>query len=201
MDYRGLNVVCVENVYPLPLMKGMLAHLAKGRFFTKLDLREVYYRIRNKEGDEWKITFNCPLGCFQFRVLPFGLQRAPAVFMQLINKVLHEYLYKGVLTYLDDILIYTETKEEHVKLVRVVLKKLHTAKLYDKLSKCKFHQDKINYLGYRISHKGIEMDPEKVRAVLKWAPPHTRKQQQSFLRFANFYWQFIPSFSQDSPSH
>lgn len=129
-------------------MKDMLAHLAKGKTFTKLDLREAYYHIRIKEGDEWKMEFNCPLGCFQFRVITSDLQGGPAVIMQLINKVLHEHLYKGLLMYLYDILIYTKTRSEHVKLGRAVLKKLRAAELYAMLSKCEFHQDKIEYLGH-----------------------------------------------------
>lgn len=195
VDFRGLNGVCVEHLYPLPLMKDMLATLAKGKYFTRLDLREAYYRVRIRQGDEWKTTFNCPLGSYQFQVMPFGLQGAPAVFMQLINEVLHEHLYRGVLVYLDDILIYTATMEEHVRLVRQVLKKLLEAKLYVKLSKCDFHQTTLDYLGYRISSSGVEMDPNKVKAVLEWQAPKTRKQVQSFLGFANFYRQFIPSFA------
>lgn len=98
IDYRCLNVVCMNNVYSLPLMKDMLVHLSKGKIFSKLDLWEAYYWIRIKEGDKWKIAFNSPLGCFPFKVLPFGLQVA-----QLINKVLHEHLYKGILVYLDNL--------------------------------------------------------------------------------------------------
>lgn len=94
------------------------------------------------------------------------------------------------------ILIYTKTMVEHVRLVWVVQKKLCAAKLYAKLSKCELHQSKIDYLGYHISHEGIEMDSEKVCVVLDWAPPCTRKQLQSFLGFTNFYQQFIPSFAQ-----
>ncbi|XP_039215403.1 uncharacterized protein LOC120315311 [Crotalus tigris] len=195
VDFRGLNAVCVEHLYPLPLMKDLLAHLGTGRIFTKLDLREAYYRVRIKAGDEWKTAFNCPLGSFQFRVMPFGLQGAPAVFMQLINQVLHEHLYRGVLVYLDDILIYTTTKDEHINLVRQVLQKLLDAQLYVKLSKCEFHQERLDYLGYRISRHGVEMDPSKVQAVLDWQAPKTRRQLQSFLGFANFYRQFIPSFA------
>lgn len=82
-----------RNMYPLPLMEDMLGHLSKGKVFTKLDLRQVYYHVRIKEGNEWKTTFNCLLGCYQFQVMPLGLQGAPAVFMQLINEVLHEHLY------------------------------------------------------------------------------------------------------------
>lgn len=114
------------------------------------------------------------------------------MFMQLINEVLHKYLYKGLLVYLDDILIYTKTMVEHVKLVRAVLNKLQTTQLYAKLSKCEFHQNNIDCLEYSISHEGIKMDTEKVQAVLDWTPPHTRKQLQSSLGFVNFYCHFIP---------
>lgn len=86
-----------------------------------MDLKEAYYHVRIKEGDEWKSIFNWPLGCFQFRVLPFELQRVPAIVMQLINEDLHEHLYKGGLVYLNDILIYIEMKIEHMKLVRAIL--------------------------------------------------------------------------------
>ncbi|KAK9395798.1 hypothetical protein NXF25_019159 [Crotalus adamanteus] len=195
MDFRGLNAVCTENMYPLPLLKDMLTHLSQGRVFTKLDLREAYYRIRIKPGDEWKTAFNCPLGSFQFTVMPFGLKGAPAVFMQTINAVLHEHLYHGVLVYLDDILIYSKTMEEHIRLVREVLHKLLQAQLFVKLSKCEFHKTRIEYLGYKISASGIEMDPAKVKAVLEWQVPRTRRQLQSFLGFANFYRQFVPDFA------
>lgn len=146
-------------------------------------------------GDEWKTTFNCPLGNYQFTVMSFSLQGAPAVFMQVINEVLHEHLYQGVLVYLDDILIYTKDMDEHTRLVRQVLEKLLAAKLFIKLSKCEFHKTEIDYLGYCISGRGVEMDPRKVQAVLDWQALKTRKQLQSFLGFTNFYWQFIPSFA------
>lgn len=107
IDFRRTNAVYVENMYPLPQIKDMLAHLMKGKIFTKLNLMEAYYRVRIKERDEWKIVFNCPLESFQ--VMPFVLQRAPVVFMQLMNEVLHDHLYKGVLVYLDNIFIFTET--------------------------------------------------------------------------------------------
>ncbi|KAK9408147.1 hypothetical protein NXF25_006921 [Crotalus adamanteus] len=195
VDFRGLNAVSTENMYPLPLLKDMLSHLSQGRVFTKLDLREAYYRIRIKPGDERKTVFNCPLGSFQFTVMPFGLKGAPAVFMQTINAVLHEHLYRGVLVYLDDILIYSKTMAEHIRLVREVLHKLLQAQLFVKLSKCEFHKTCIEYLGYKISASGIEMDPEKVKAVLGWQVPRTRCQLQSFLGFANFYRQFVPDFA------
>lgn len=127
--------------------------------------------------------------------MPFGLQGAPAAFIQLINGVLHEHLYRRVLVYLD-ILIYSTTMEEHIQLVQQVLTKLIDAKLFIKLSKCEFHRSEIDYLGFRITGKGIEMNPNKVKMVLEWQAPRTRKHLQSFLSFANFYRQFIPSFAQ-----
>lgn len=196
VDFHSLNAVSVEPPHPILLIKDLLAMLATGKYFTKLDLREVYYRVRIRQGDEWKTTFNCPLGSYKFWVMPFRLQGAPAVFMQLINEVLHEFLYHGVLVYLNDILIYTSTMEKHVQLVRQVLRKLLEAKLYVKVSKCKFHRTKLEYLGYRISRDGLEMDPKKFTTVLEWQAPGMRKQLQSFLSFANFYRQFIPMFAQ-----
>lgn len=90
VNFHGLNAVSVEPLYPLPLIKDFLATLSTGQFFIKLDLREAYYRICIRLGDEWKSTFNCPLGSFKFQVMPFGLQGAPAVFMQLLNEILHD---------------------------------------------------------------------------------------------------------------
>lgn len=119
--------------------------------------------------------------------MPFGLQRASAIFMQLINEVLNEHLYKGVLVYLDDILIYTKMMEEHVILVRALLEKLRKAQLYAKLSKYNFHKTKLDCLRYQISQDGIEMDPRKVCTVLDWEAPWTMKQLQNFLSFTNFY--------------
>lgn len=145
--------------------------------------------------DKWKTTFNCPLGSSQFQKITIWVT-ALDVFMQLINEVLHEHLYRGVLVYLVDILICTNTMEEHTWLVRRVLQKLLAAKLFIKLSKCEFHRKELDYLGYCISSEGVEKDPRKVKAVLKWQAPKTRKQLQSFLGFANFYRQFIPAFAQ-----
>ncbi|XP_013928254.1 PREDICTED: RNA-directed DNA polymerase homolog [Thamnophis sirtalis] len=128
VDFHVINAVCMENTYPLFLMKDMLNHLSKGKMFMKLNFKEAYYQICIWEGDEWKTAFNCLLGNFQFRVMPFWLQGAPTFFKQLINKVLYEHLYKGVLVYLNDILIFSETLEEYIKVVQQVLKTLLAVK-------------------------------------------------------------------------
>lgn len=109
------------------------------------------------------------------------------MFMQLINRVFHEHLYNRVLVYLDDILIYTKTMQEHVTLVRQVLKKLLATHLYVKLSKCEFHKTQLDYLGFCISPNGVEMNPTKGKVLLDWQAPKTQKQLQVFLGFTNFY--------------
>ncbi|XP_015282283.1 PREDICTED: RNA-directed DNA polymerase homolog, partial [Gekko japonicus] len=161
MDYRGLNAVSATNAYQMPLIKDLLAEAAKGKFFSKLDLRDAYFCVCIKEGDKPKTTFNTPLGQFEYLVMPFGLQGAPGVFMNFINEVLHKHLFNGVLVYLDDILLYSPNLPSHVKLVREVLNTLHKHKLFAKLSKCEFHKTHIDFLGYHISSAGLEMDPGK----------------------------------------
>lgn len=153
-------------------MKDMLAHEVKGKIFTKLDLREACYQVQIKAGDE-----NCiqlPIELFSGPGPSFQPAGVPAMFMQLINEVLHEHLFKGILVYLDDILIYTETMDEHVKLVETSWKS-YWQQLHVKFSKCKFHQPKLDYLGYQISHYGMKMGPEKVKVVLEWEVLHTQK--------------------------
>ncbi|XP_077166890.1 uncharacterized protein LOC143823989 [Paroedura picta] len=194
-DYRGLNAVSTCNAYPLPLIKDLLGHLGKARIFTKLDLREAYYRVRIKKGHEYLTAFNTPLGQFEYTVMPFGLAGAPGVFMNMINEIMHDLLYQGVLVYIDDILVYSENVESHADLVREVLNRLRKHQLFAKLSKCEFHRDAVEFLGFRVSQAGIEMDPGKVRDLLAWEPPRTRRQLQSFLGFANFYRTFIPNFA------
>lgn len=165
IDYRGLNIVSLSNAYSLPLIKDLLQETSKGKVFTKLDLCKAYHRVHIREGDEHKMAFNCHLGMFAFSVLLFGLAGAPGVFMNLINEVLRDYLHQGVIVYLDDILIYSETLEDHIPLVRRVLLALEANSLFVKLSRCEFHKTELSFWGYRISGEGISMDPEKVVAV------------------------------------
>uniref|UniRef100_A0A803TIV3 ribonuclease H n=1 Tax=Anolis carolinensis TaxID=28377 RepID=A0A803TIV3_ANOCA len=195
IDYRGLNAISTVNKYPLPLVKDLIAQLSEGQIFTKLDLIEAYHKLQMNPEDRWKTAFSCAFGLFNYCVLPFGLCGGGAAFMQLINEVLHPLLYKGVFIFLDDILIMSRTKKQHVELVREVLQKLREAKLYAKLAKCEFNKDQIDFLGYRISSQGVAMDPAKVEDVRGWEAPRTRKQLQSFLGFANFYRTFIKDFA------
>ncbi len=196
IDYRGLNSITVKNTYPLPLMSSAFESLQGASFFTKLDLRNAYYLVRIREGDEWKATFNTPRGHFEYLVMPFGLSNAPAVFQALVNDVLRDMVDQFIYVYLDDILIFSRSLQEHVQHVRVVLQRLLENGLFVKAEKCVFHAQSVPFLGYIVSSEGMRMDPDKVQAVVDWPTPDSRKALQRFLGFANFYRRFIRNYSQ-----
>ncbi len=195
IDYRSLNSITCKFRYPLPLVPSALEQLRRARYFTKLDLRCAYNLICIREGDEWKTAFSTTTGHYEYLVMPFGLSNSPSVFQAFINDVFRDMLNQWVIVYIDDILIYSETYEEHVIHVRTVLKRLLQHQLYAKAEKCEFHQETISFLGYIISSGGVAMDEQKVQAVVNWPQPTTLKELQRFLGFANFYRRFIRNFS------
>ena len=169
--------------------------LRSARYFTKLDLRNAYNLIRIRSGDEWKTAFSTTSGHYEYRVMPFGLSNSPSVFQAFVNEIFRDMLHLKVIVYIDDILIFSDSLEEHVQDVRAVLKRLIENQLYAKLSKCEFHQTRISFLGYVISADGVLMDDSKVKAVVNWPQPSSVKELQRFLGFANFYRRFIRNFS------
>ncbi|KAK3575086.1 hypothetical protein QTP86_019735 [Hemibagrus guttatus] len=195
IDYRGLNAVTVRYPYPLPLVPAALEQLQGAQVFTKLDLRSAYNLVCIREGDEWKTAFHTNHGHYEYCVMPFGLTNAPAVFQALINEVFRDLLGIGVIAYIDDILVYSTSMEEHVRQVREVLARLQQHHLYVKLEKCEFHCPMVTFLDYVISQQGVEMDMVKVRAVMEWHAPSTVRELQHFLGFANFYRRFIVNYS------
>ncbi len=181
IDYRSLNTITCKFRYPLPLIPTALEQLRRARYFTKLDLCCAYNLIRIREGDEWKTAFSTTTGHYEYLVMPFGLSKSPSVFQAFINDVFRDMLNQWVIVYIDDILIYSETYEEHVIHVRTVLKRLLQHQLYAKAEKCEFHQETISFLGYIISSGGVAMDEQKVQAVVNWPQPTTLKELQRFL--------------------
>ncbi|KAK3559259.1 hypothetical protein QTP86_008828 [Hemibagrus guttatus] len=173
IDYRGLNTITVRYPYPLPLVPAALEQLRGAKFFTKLDLCSAYNLVRIREGDEWKTAFHTTHGHYEYLIMPFGLTNAPAVFQSLINEVFQDILGKWVSVYIDDILVYSTSLEEHVHHVRAVLSRLQQNHLYVKPEKCEFHRTTITFLGYVISRQRVEMDLTKVQAVAEWPNPTT----------------------------
>ena len=195
IDYRGLNDITIRNRYPLPLISSAFELLQGATIFTKLDLRNAYHLVRIREGDEWKTAFNTPSGHYEYLVMPFGLTNAPAVFQGLVNDVLRDLLNVCVFVYLDDILVFSKSEQEHVVHVRQVLQRLLENRLFVKAEKCEFHASEVTFLGYIINSGNVQMSPDKTRAVAEWPTPSTRKELQRFLGFANFYRRFIRNYS------
>ena len=195
VDYRGLNKVTIRNRYALPLISSLLERVNGAKFFTKIDLRGAYNLVRIRPGDEWKTAFRTRYGHFEYTVMPFGLTNAPAVFQHMANDIFRDLLDICLIIYLDDLLIYSKTQEEHDSHVLLVLKRLRENGLYAKLEKCSFDCKQVEFLGYVISSKGISMDPAKVKAVLEWQTPRSLRDVQCFLGFANFYRKFIQDYS------
>jgi hypothetical protein len=179
----------------LPRIEDLLDRLVGAKYFSKLDLYSGYHQIRIKESDVPKTAFRTRYGHFEFLVLPFGLTNAPATFMTLMNNIFHKYLDEFVVVYLDDILIYSRTKEEHLNHLEKVLTKLREHRLYAKLSKCELFQTKVEYLGHYISGEGVAVDQRKVEVIKTWPNPTNLTELRSFLGLASYYRKFVKGFS------
>ncbi|GKC88360.1 putative reverse transcriptase domain-containing protein, partial [Tanacetum coccineum] len=173
IDYRELNRITIRNRYPLPRIDDLFDQLQGAKYFSKIDLRSGYHQLRVREQDISKTAFRTRYGHYEFLVMPFGLTNAPAVFMDLMNRIFHEYLDKFIIVFIDDILVYSKSKEEHEQHLRIMLEILRQKKLYAKFSKCEFWLQQVAFLGHIVSADGIIMDPSKVEAITKWPRPTT----------------------------
>ena len=162
IDYRELNKMTIKNKYPLPHIDELFDHLQGSAVYSKLDLRQGYYQLKIREADIPKTAFNSRYGHFEFVVMPFGLTNAPAAFMDLMHRIFQPYLDCFVVIFIDDILVYSKTKEEHEEHLRIVLQTLKNHQLYAKFSKCEFWLEKVTFLGHIVSQNGLEVDPGKV---------------------------------------
>ena len=195
VDYRALNKITIKNKYPLPLISELLDRLSGAKYFTSLDLRSGYHQLRIVEEDIPKTAFNTRYGHYEYTVMPFGLTNAPASFQALMNDMLRPYLDKFVVVYLDDILIYSPTWEEHLSHIKTVLSALRDNQLHCAVEKCNFAQEQTTYLGFIIDKDGIRTDPQKTAAVTDWPEPTNVSDIQTFMGFANFFHKHIPKFA------
>ncbi|WVZ49185.1 LOW QUALITY PROTEIN: hypothetical protein U9M48_000562 [Paspalum notatum var. saurae] len=193
VDYRPLNAITIKNKYPLPHIDILFDQLARAKVFSKIDLRSGYYQIKIRGEDIPKTAFSTRYGLYEYLVMSFGLTNAPAFFMYMMNSVFMNELDKFVVVFIDDILIYSKSEEEHKEHLRIVLNRLREHKLYAKFSKCAFWL--VSFLGHILSEKGVAVDPSKVKDVLNWKQPETVTEIQSFLGLVGYYRRFIKDFS------
>jgi hypothetical protein len=195
VDYRALNKVTVKNKYPIPNASDLFDRLSQASHFTKLDLRSGYWQVRIAEGDEAKTACVTRYGSYEFLVMPFGLTNAPATFCNLMNDVLYEFLDRFVVVYLDDIVIYSESLDDHLDHLRQVFSRLREHQLFVKKEKCEFCRQEVMFLGHWISKGCIRMDERKVKAIIDWPVLSKVPDLRSFLGLANYYRRFIMGYS------
>ena len=182
VDYCELNWVTVRNKYPLPHIDDLFDQLQGAQVFSKIDLCFGYHQLKIKSEDIPKTAFRTRYGHYEFLVMPFGLTNAPVAFMDLMNMLFHEYLDRFVIFFIDDILNFSKSMEEHKEHLRIVFQILREKKLYAKFKKCKFWLDQVVFLGHVILELGIFVDPSKVEAVVDWARPTNVNEVRSFFR-------------------
>ena len=195
IDYNESNQVTVRNKYPFHRIDDLFNQLQGAQVFSKIDLRYGYHQLKIKGENIPKTAFRTRYRHYEFLVMPFGLTNAPTAFMDLMNRVFHEYLDRFVIVFIDDILIFSKSMEEHEEHLRIVFQILREKKLYAKFKKCEFWLDQVVFLRHVISKAWISVDLSKVKTVVDWARPANVSEIRSFLGLAGYYRRFVEGFS------
>ena len=196
IDYRQLNSVTKKDAYPLPRVDACLDAMASATLFSTFDLRSSYHQVVVSPEDRDKTTFICPRGMYRYRTMPFGLCNAGATFQRLMDVVMSGLHLDICLVYLDDIILFSRTVEEHLERLVRILARLHSAGLKLKPEKCSLMQRSVSFLGHVVSGAGIATDPDKTKAVSEWPVPATVKDVRSFLVLAGYYRRFVRGFAE-----
>ena len=199
IDFRKLNSRTKKDAYSLPRIDEMFDSLYGAKWFSSLDIKSAYWQVEVEEADKEKTAFTVgPLGFYECNRMPFGLSNAPATFQRLMESCLGDMNMQSCLIYLDDIVVFSQTFEEHVERLEKVFQRLIDAGLKLSPAKCHLFQDKLKYLGHIVSADGISTDPAKIQCVREWPVPQSLEQLQSFLGFVGYYRRFMKDFSKTS---
>ena len=197
VDYRRLNEVTVKDAFPIPKIEQTFDALNGAKFFSTLDLASGYWQVPVAPEDRFKTAFVTPDGgLYEYVRMPFGLTNAPGTFQRLMNTLFAQYIYKGVLIFLDDVLLYSGDVEQHIQNLKITFETLRKANLRLKPKKCKFFQKQVDYLGHTIQADGTSPDPGKVEAVKGWPVPKNVTDVRSFVGFCSYYRRFIRNFAE-----
>lgn len=195
VNYKELNKQTIPDNYPLPNVQDLLDRLYEAKVYSKIDLCSGYHQIRIEEEDINKTGFTTAIGTYNFLVMPFGLTNAPATFQRTMNSLFQDLLNESVIIYLDDLLIYTKTTEEHKRILEEVISRLRENQFYAKLTKCELFRTKIDFLGHTITNGQMSTQKQKLEALDAWPLPTTLKSLQRFLGFTNYYRKFIKDYA------
>lgn len=195
VDYRTLNLRTIPDQYTVPRIEDALHSLSGSKWFTVLDLRSGYYQIPMSESDKEKTAFICPLGFYQFERMPQGISGAPATFQRVMERTVGDMNFLEVLVYLDDVIVFGRTLEEHEERLLKVLDRLEEEGLKLSLDKCQFGRTSVTYVGHVVSQDGVATDPSKIEAVATWPRPQTVTALRSYLGFCGYYRRFVKDYS------
>lgn len=195
IDYRRLNLQTIKDAYTLPKLENTFSALSGSQWFSVLDLKSGFYQIEVEEADKPKTAFVCPLGFWEFNRMPQGVTNAPSTFQRLMEKCMGDMHLKDALVFLDDIIVFSKTLEEHEIRLMKVLTRLREFGLKLSPEKCVFFQTSVRYLGHVVSRNGVETDPENIAALKTWPVPQTLRELRSFLGFAGYYRRFVKGYS------
>ena len=195
VDYRKINAITTTDSHPLPRIEELLEQFRTSRWFSTMDLASGYWQIEMKEEDKQKTAFTCCYGLYEFNVMPFGLKNAPPTFQRLMIELFRKQLDEFVVVYIDDILVYSKTFEDHMKHLKIVFGILQKANLMIKLKKCKFCEQNIEFLGHIVGKDGLKPEPGKIDKVKELKAPTNVKGVRSILGLYSYYRKFIKNFS------
>jgi len=194
VDFRRVNEITKKDAYPIPRIDDTFDALSGAKLFSCVDMANGYWQVELQEEDKEKTAFSTPRGLFEFNVMPFGLTGAPSLFQRLMENVLKGLQFEICLIYLDDVVIFSATFEEHLERLKLVLNRFRENGLKLKRSKCHFAGTNVKCLGHIISDRGIQTDPEKIESIRSWPQPTNVRELKAFIGLASHYRRFIEDF-------